>query len=339
MADFKHFIGIAGAGESLSRNEAAAAFDIMMSGDATPSQVGGFLMALRVRGESVDEIVGAASTMRAKMLKVDAPEGSIDIVGTGGDQSGSYNISTCSALVAAAAGAKVAKHGNRALSSKSGTADTLEILGLNLDLEPQQISRCIETAGVGFMFAPNHHAAMRFVGPSRVELGTRTIFNLLGPLSNPAGVDRQLVGVFAPEWVEPIAHVLKGLGSRSAWVVHGGGMDEITVTGRTKVAELKDGTVRCFEIEPSDAGVDIHDFEAIRGGDAKTNARALEGVLEGEKNAYRDVVMMNAGAGLVVAGLAGDLAEGAQLAAQAIDTGQAKSTLQRLVETSQEGAS
>ena len=338
MTDFKHYVGLAASGTPLTRSEAEAAFDIMMSGDATPSQIGGFLMALRVRGETVEEIAGAVSTMRAKMLPVAAPEGAIDIVGTGGDQSGSYNISTCAALVAAAAGAKVAKHGNRALSSKSGTADTLEVLGVDLDIKPDAIARCIKEAGVGFMFAPNHHAAMRFVGPSRVELGTRTVFNLLGPLSNPAGVKRQLVGVFAPEWVEPLAHVLKDLGSEAAWVVHGGGMDELTVTAATKVAELKDGEVRTFEVQPSDAGVVSHSFDAIKGGDSKVNAAALQGVLEGDKNAYRDVVLMNAGAGLLIAGLAETLEDGALQAAVAIDDGRAKETLSKLVATSQAGS-
>jgi len=335
MSDFKHYIGLAASGTPLTRTEAESAFDIMMSGDATPSQIGGFLMALRVRGETVEEIAGAVATMRAKMLPVEAPEGAIDIVGTGGDQSGSFNISTCAALVAAAAGAKVAKHGNRALSSKSGTADTLEVLGVDLDIKPDAIARCIAEAGVGFMFAPNHHAAMRFVGPSRVELGTRTVFNLLGPLSNPAGVKRQLVGVFAPEWVEPLAHVLKDLGSERAWVVHGDGMDELTVTAATKVAELKDGNVRAFEVQPSDAGVDSHSFDAIKGGDSKVNAAALKGVLDGDKNAYRDVVLMNAGAGLLIAGLAETLEDGAQQAAAAIDNGRAKETLAKLVAASQ----
>lgn len=336
MTDFKEFIGIVAAGTALTRQQAETAFDIMMSGDATPSQIGGFLMALRVRGETVDEIAGAVATMRSKMRKVAAPKDAIDIVGTGGDQSGSYNISTCAALVASAAGATVAKHGNRALSSKSGTADTLEVLGVHLDTTPDHISRCIDKAGIGFMFAPNHHAATRFVGPSRVELGTRTIFNLLGPLSNPAGVQRQLVGVFAPEWVEPVAHVLKDLGSTAAWVVYGDGMDEITVTGETQVAELKDGVVATFTVRPSDAGVDEHPFDAIRGGDAHVNAKALRDVLAGEKNAYRDVVLMNAGAGLLVAGLAGDLKSGAQMAAEAIDDGRAADTLDRLVAISTE---
>ena len=338
MSDFKSLINLVAAGNALSRDQAASAFDVMMSGEATPTQIGGFLMALRVRGESIDEITGAVTTMRSKMLPVDAPENAIDIVGTGGDQSGSYNVSTASALVAAAAGAVVAKHGNRALSSKSGTADTLEVLGVNLECSAEGISKCISDAGVGFMFAPMHHSAMRHVGPSRVELGTRTIFNILGPLSNPAGVKRHMIGVFSPEWVEPLAHVLKELGSEHAWIVHGDGMDEITVTASTKVAELKDGEVRTFEINPADGGVDDHDFSAIKGGDAAYNAAALERLLEGEQGGYRDIVRLNAGAGLVVAGIAGDLKTGSEMAAEAIDSGEAKATLANLVRASKEAS-
>ena len=221
MSDFKHYVGLAASGTPLTREESEQAFDIMMSGNATPSQIGGFLMALRVRGETVDEITGAVATMRAKMLKVDAPDGAIDIVGTGGTQTGTYSISTCSAIVMAGAGAKVAKHGNRALSSKTGTADTLETLGVNLETGAEGTARCVREAGVGFMFAPAHHSAMRHVGPTRVELGTRTLFNILGPLSNPAGVKKQVLGVFSPDLLEPMAHVLKNLGSEHVWLVHG----------------------------------------------------------------------------------------------------------------------
>lgn len=339
MADFKTSIAHVATGDPLTRAQSKDAFDAMMSGDATPGQIGAFLMALRVRGETVDEIVGAVSTMREKMLPVVAPAGSIDIVGTGGDQSGSYNVSTCAALVAAAAGAHVAKHGNRALSSKSGAADTLEALGVSLKPDPEIIARCISEAHVGFMFAPNHHAAMRFVGPTRVELGTRTVFNLLGPLSNPAGVTRQLIGVFSPEWVEPLAHVLKELGSERVWVAHGDGMDEITVTGPTLISELKDGAVRTFEITPKDASVDSHPMDALKGGDAAANAAALLRVLDGEPGAYRDIVLMNAGAGLLVAGLAETLEDGAAKAAAAIDSGAARATLAKLVAVSNaEGA-
>ena len=334
MVDFKELIGIAANGESLNRSQAEQAFEVMMSGDATPSQIGGFLMALRVRGESVDELTGAVSVMRSKMLTVDAPENALDIVGTGGTQTGTYSISTCSAFVLAGAGLKVAKHGNRALSSKTGTADTLESLGLNLENDVAGIERCIDQAGLGFMFAPMHHSAMRFVGPSRVELGTRTIFNLLGPLSNPAGVKRQVTGAFSPDWLLPMAHVLKNLGSEHAWLTHGDGMDEITVTGTTKVVELKDGEIREFEIEPADAGVSKHSIEDLKGGDAAYNATALKGVLDGDKTAYRDMVLMNAGAGMLVGGIASNLKDGAEIAAESIDSGKAKTALENLVAVS-----
>ncbi len=322
-------------GQPLSREEARAAFDIIMSGQATPAQIGAFLMALRVRGETIEEISGAVETMREKMLPVEAPAEAIDIVGTGGDASGSYNISTASAFVVAGCGVPVAKHGNRALSSKSGAADVLAALGVRLDLSPQQITACIREAGVGFMFAPVHHAAMKHVGPVRMEMGVRTIFNLLGPLSNPAGVKRQMTGVFAPQWVEPLAHVLKALGSEAAWIVHGaGGLDEISPAGETQVAALANGEVRTFIITPEDAGLPRHDLEAIRGGDAETNARALRAVLDGERNAYRDAVLLNAGASLVVAGKAADIREGAEMAADSIDSGRARTALETLVAVS-----
>src|SRR4051812_7644579 len=254
--DFKALIAKVATGASLTREEAASAFDRMMSGEATPSQMGGLLMALRVRGETVDELTGAVTTMRAKMLKVDAPPGAIDVVGTGGDASGSFNISTCAAFIVAGAGVPVAKHGNRALSSKSGAADVLGALGVKFELVPQQVGRCIREAGIGFMFAPAHHPAMKNVGPTRVELGTRTIFNLLGPLSNPAGVKRQMVGTFSKHWVEPMAQVLKTLGSEAIWVVHGSdGLDEITTTGTTSVTALENGQLRSFEISPEDVGI------------------------------------------------------------------------------------
>jgi len=334
MASLKEFLGIVATGQSLTRKQAESAFNIMMSGDATPSQIGGFLMALRVRGETVDEITGAVSTMRAKMLKVEVPDEAVDIVGTGGTQTGTYSISTCSAIVMAGAGAKVAKHGNRALSSKTGTADTLERLGVNLETGAEGTARCVREAGIGFMFAPAHHAAMRFVGSSRVELGTRTLFNILGPLSNPAGVKKQLIGVFSPDLLEPMAQVLKNLGSTHVWLVHGDGMDELTVTGTTSVVELKDGEIRSFEIEPEDAGVGRHLIAEIKGGDAAHNAAALKGVLDGNKNAYRDIVLMNAGAGLYIAGLADGLKQGAAKAAQSIDSGAAKKALEKLVRVS-----
>ncbi len=334
MSDFKPFIAKVALGQSLTFEEARQAFDIVMSGEATPAQIGGFLMALRVRGETVEEISGAVATMRAKMLPVEAPADAIDIVGTGGDVSGSYNISTCSAFVLAGAGVPVAKHGNRALSSKSGAADTLMALGIDIDIGPAEISTCIRDAGVGFMFAPRHHSAMKHVGPARVELGTRTIFNLLGPLSNPAGVKRLMVGVFSPEWVEPVANVLKTLGAESAWVVHGDGLDEVTTAGSTKVARLKDGAIEMFTVTPEDAGLPRADFADLRGGDATHNALALRSVLAGEKSPYRDIVLMNAAAGLLVSDRAASLAEGAAIAARSIDTGKAEQALERLIKVS-----
>ncbi len=333
-AAMKPFLQKLAGGHALSRPEAEQAFDIIMSGDATASQIGAFLMALRLRGETVQEIAGAVSTMRGKMLKVEAPEGAIDIVGTGGDASGSWNVSTASALVVAGCGIPVAKHGNRALTSRSGAADTLAALGVNLELGPDGISRCIKEAGIGFMFAPAHHSAMRHVGPTRVELGTRTIFNLLGPLSNPAGVKRQLLGVFAPEWVEPLAHVLNDLGCEAAWVVHGDGLDEMTLTGVTKVAELKDGKVRCFDVTPEDAGLSRADADALKGGDAEHNAKALRALLDGVPGAYRDITLLNSAAALMVAGKAASLKDGVAMAVQSIDSGKARAALDRLVAVS-----
>ncbi|MBZ0162428.1 MAG: anthranilate phosphoribosyltransferase [Notoacmeibacter sp.] len=337
MSELKKAIAKVADGSSLDFGEAREAFDIIMSGDATPSQIGAFLMALRVRGETVDEIKGAVSTMRAKMLPVEAPEDAIDIVGTGGDASGSYNVSTCTAFIVAGCGVPVAKHGNRALSSKSGAADTLAALGVNIEIGAGMIARCIREAGLGFMFAPMHHSAMRHVGPTRVELGTRTIFNLLGPLSNPAGVRRQLIGVFSPQWVEPIAHVMKELGSENVWVVHGDGLDEMTTAGTTKVAALEDGEIRTFEITPEDAGLPRADMADLKGGDAAHNAEALRAVLSGEKNAFRDIALLNAAASLIVAGEAGNLVDGVKLAEASLDEGRAFAALERLVAVSNAG--
>jgi len=334
MSALKTHIAKVAAGTALSFEEAREAFDIIMSGDATPGQIGGFLMALRVRGETVSEISGAVATMRAKMLRVEAPAGAIDIVGTGGDNSHSVNISTGSAFVIAAAGVPVAKHGNRGLSSLTGAADVLTALGVKIDIAPEAIGRCIHEAGVGFMFAPAHHPAMKHVGPTRVELGTRTIFNLLGPLSNPAGVVRQMVGVFLPEWIMPVAETLKALGTEHAWVVHGDGYDEITTTGETQVAELIGGEIRSFTLTPEEVGLKRHTKDELRGGDAAYNAKALRDMLGGAVGAYRDTVLMNAGAGLVIAGKATTLGDGIALAAQAIDSGRALQVLDRLVEIS-----
>ena len=335
MDSFKDFIARISTGANLTREEARSAFDIILSGAATPSQLGGFLMALRVRGEAIEEVAGAVDVMRAKMLRVEAPEDAIDIVGTGGDNSGSYNISTCTALVVAGCGVPVAKHGNRSLSSKSGAAEVLAQLGVNIDIGPQKIAQCIADAGIGFMFAPAHHAAMKHVGPTRVELGTRTIFNLLGPLSSPAGVKKQLLGVFDRKWVEPLAKALKTLGAQHVWVVHGSdGMDEITTTGSTFVCELKGSEIRSFEINPQDCGLPIAEQAALKGGEPAENADALKAVLGGARNAYRDVVLFNSAAALLIAGKCNTLKEGVDLAAQSLDNGAASNRLERLVTVS-----
>lgn len=335
MADLKSIIGKVAGGAKLSRAEAEDAFNVIMSGEATPVQIGAFLTALRLRGETVDEIAGAVATMRSKMTRVEAPANAMDVVGTGGDASGSYNISTASAFVVAGAGIPVAKHGNRALSSKSGAADTLAALGVKIDLTPDRITACIRDAGIGFMFAPAHHAAMKHVGPARAELGFRTVFNLIGPLSNPASVKRYLLGVFSPDWVEPLANVLGSLGAETAWVVHGeGGLDELSPGGTSKVAQLKNGVVTTFTVTPSDAGLNQWPVSAIKGGDAAHNAEALRGVLQGRPSAFRDTVLLNSAAALVVAGVAKDLKEGAAIAAEIIDKGKAADRLDRLVAVS-----
>jgi anthranilate phosphoribosyltransferase len=336
--EFRALIGKVATGATLGRDEATSAFEQMMSGEATPSQMGALLMALRVRGETVDEITGAVTAMRAKMVRVEAPPDAIDVVGTGGDASGSFNISTCAALIVAGAGIPFAKHGNRALSSKSGAADVLAALGVNIDLDPRQIGRCISEAGIGFMFAPAHHPATKNVNATRVELGTRTIFNLLGPLSNPAGVRRQMVGVFSRQWTEPLAQVLKNLGTESAWVVHGSdGLDEITTSGPTTVTSLEAGVVRTFEISPADVGLERVKPEALRGGDAPSNAKAVEAVLEGRQSPFRDVALFNAAAALVVAGKAKNLKAGVDLAADSLDSGESQGRLDRLIVVSNDG--
>jgi anthranilate phosphoribosyltransferase len=335
MEEFKALVGKVATGAVLTRMESALAFDLMTSGEATQSQMGAFLMALRIRGETVEEITGAATTMRAKMNTVVAPPDAIDVVGTGGDASGSYNISTCAALIVAGAGVPVAKHGNRALSSRCGAADVLAALGVNIDLAPDAVARCVHDAGIGFMFAPAHHPALKHVGPTRVELGTRTIFNLLGPLLNPAGVLGQMVGVFSSSWVEPLAHVFKKLGSRRTFVVHGcGGLDEITTTGPTTIASLENGAVTTFEVTPEEVGLARVSPDLLKGGDARYNAAALRAVLQGEKLPYRDVAAFNAAAALVVAGRVADLNDGMEVAMKSIDSGEAGRRLDRLIAVS-----
>lgn len=335
MDAFKPFIAKVATGASLTREEASAAFDALLSGEVTPAQAGGFLMALRVRGESVEETAGAVTALRSRMVRVKAPAEAVDIVGTGGDNSGSYNVSTLSSIVVAACGVPVAKHGNRAASSKSGAADVLTALGVKLGADPAAIERCISEAGVGFMFAPSHHASMRHVAPTRVELGTRTLFNLIGPLSNPAGVKRQLLGVFSESWLEPLVKVLKTLGSERIWAVHGSdGLDEMTTTGPTAVVALEDGRIRSFTVTPEEVGLPVARIEDLRGGDPEHNARALRAVLAGEASAYRDITLLNAAGALVVAGRVANLREGIDAAARAIDSGAARATLDKLVAVS-----
>jgi anthranilate phosphoribosyltransferase len=335
MESFKPYLAKVANGQALDRAEARAAFEDLLSGEVTPVQAGAFLVALKVRGESVEEIVGAVEAMRARMVRVAGGAEAVDVVGTGGDHSGSYNVSTLAAILTAACGVPVAKHGNRAATSRSGAADVLAALGVKLGLPPEALSRCLAEAGLCFMFAQAHHGAMRHVAAVRAELPVRTIFNLLGPLSNPAGVERQLFGVSQGSWAEPLTRVLAELGSRRVWTVHGSdGLDEITVTGPTAVVALEVGRIAHFTIDPRAVGLPLRSLDELRGGDPEHNARALEAVLAGERNAYRDIAVLNAGAALVVAGAAGTLAEGVARAQDAIDSGAARATLARLVAVS-----
>ncbi|WP_209424647.1 anthranilate phosphoribosyltransferase [Pararhodobacter sp. SW119] len=316
----------------LTRAEAERAFDILFEGEATPAQMGGLLMVLRTRGETVDEYAAAASVMRQKCLKVLAPDGAMDIVGTGGDGKGTLNISTATAFVVAGAGVPVAKHGNRNLSSKSGAADALAALGINVMVGPAEVERALATTGIGFMMAPMHHPAMRHVGPVRAELGTRTVFNILGPLTNPAGVKRQLTGAFLPDLLRPMAEVLQALGSERAWLVHGDdGTDELSIAGGSKVVALEDGVIREFTLHPEAAGLPIHPFEELLGGEAADNAAELRAVLTGGgRPAYRDAVLLNAAAALVVAERVANLIEGVALAREVIGTGAAMAKVEAL---------
>ena len=338
MDAFKPLLAKVATGASLTRAEAETAFDDMLSGEVTPAQMGAFLMALRVRGETVDEVTGAVTAMRRKMLPVRAPADAVDIVGTGGDGAGSYNVSTLASLITAACGVPIAKHGNRAASSKSGASDVLSALGVAIGVTPAQVEACIADAGIGFMMAPTHHAAMRHVGPVRVELGTRTIFNILGPLSNPANVKRQLLGVFSRALLEPMAQVLKNLGSERVWLVHGAdGLDEMTTTATTYVTALEDGRIHSFEVTPEEAGIARAKPADLRGGDPAHNAAALNAVLDGLKSPYRDIAVYNAAAALVVAGKAKGLKDGAAMAGEALDSGRARAVLTRLVDVSNRG--
>jgi anthranilate phosphoribosyltransferase len=332
LTELKPFLAKVTDGDVLSFDEARTAFDVIMSGRATQAQIAGFLVALRMRGEDVDEISAAVDVIRSKALAIQAPEGAMDIVGTGGDGSGTLNISTATAIVAAGCGIPIAKHGNRALSSKSGAADVLTALGVNLDADVDHIEQAISEAGIGFMMAPKHHESFKYVGPVRVEMGIRTVFNILGPLCNPAGVKRYLIGVYSQEWVQPMAQVLAKLGCERAWVVHGAdGLDELSTTGSNYICEVKDGEVTEFNLSPEDAGLPQASLEDLKGGDATYNAQRLNALLDGEQDAYRDVVLFGAGAALVIAGKEEDIQKGVSVAAEAIDSGRAKSALAQLV--------
>jgi anthranilate phosphoribosyltransferase len=326
----------AAANGPLTRAQASDAFEILFDGEATPSQIGGFLMALRTRGETVDEYAAAASVMRAKCHAVTAPEGAMDIVGTGGDGKGTLNISTATAFVVAGAGVTVAKHGNRNLSSKSGAADALSQMGINVMVGAKVVERELAGAGIGFMMAPMHHPAIAHVMPTRSELGTRTIFNILGPLTNPAGVKRQLTGAYRRDLIRPMAQTLQALGSQKAWLVHGSdGTDELTITGISWVSALADDTVTDFELHPEEAGLPVHPFEAILGGSPEENARDFNALLDGAPSAYRDAVLLNAAAALVVADAAGDLKTGVEMARESIDSGAARDKLTKVAALSQ----
>ncbi|MEZ5674376.1 MAG: anthranilate phosphoribosyltransferase [Thalassovita sp.] len=332
MSDaLKPLIGAA-ADRPLTRAEAEQAFTILFEGEATPSQIGGFLMALRTRGETVEEYAAAASVMRAKCHHVTAPAGAIDIVGTGGDSKGTLNISTATAFVVAGAGVPVAKHGNRNLSSKSGAADALSMMGINVMVGPQVVEKALAECGIAFMMAPMHHPAMAHVGPVRAELGTRTIFNILGPLTNPAGVKRQLTGAFTRDLIRPMAETLGQLGSEKAWLVHGSdGTDELTITGVSWVSALnEDGQIEDFEVHPEDFGLPVHPFEAIIGGEPAENAAAFAALLDGAEGAYRDAVLLNAAVALKVAGAVQELKDGVEMARQSIDSGAAKAKIDAL---------
>tara|TARA_R110002020_G_scaffold6295_23_gene26412 strand:+ start:8476 stop:9495 length:1020 start_codon:yes stop_codon:yes gene_type:complete len=333
--DIKQALGKIAEGRDLTGEEMRDVMRILMAGEATPSQIGAFLMGMRIKGETVGEIAAAVSILREQMVPVSAPDGAIDIVGTGGDGVGSLNISTTTALVVAAAGVPVAKHGNKALSSRSGASQVLEALGVKLDLTPEEIGNTIAKAGIGFMFAPSHHPAMRHVGPARAELGVRTLFNLLGPQSNPAGVRRYLLGVYAEQWVEPVAAALLANRAIKAWVVHSSeGLDELSTSGPNFVAQIANGDLRSFELHPEQVGLSLTDPKDLLGGDPAENAAAMLALFEGAPGAYRDTVLLNAGAALLVADRVDSIEDGIALARDAIDTGKAKDTIARLVAVS-----
>ena len=328
--NLKPVLGRLATGETLSAADAEDAFGIIMSGEATPAQIAGLLMAMRVRGETVAELTGAVQAMRARMLAIEAPDGAIDVCGTGGDNAGTLNVSTAVTFVLAGLGVPVAKHGNRALSSRTGGADVLTALGVNVDVPTERLAEVLRAANCAFLFAPRHHAALRHAAGPRVELGTRTIFNLLGPLANPARVRRQLTGVFDPRWARPMAETLGALGTERCWLVHGEGLDELTVAGENQVVEYRDGTVRVFTVTPEDAGLPRAPVAAIRGGESAVNAAALGALLRGAAGPYRDTVLFNAAAALMVADRVADLRAGVALAASSIDGGAALAALETL---------
>ena len=330
LTDLKPYLAKVADAKVLTFDEAREAFEIIMSGRATPAQIAGFLVALRMRGEQVDEISAAVDVIRSKALSVNAPAGAMDIVGTGGDGSGTLNISTATAIVTAGCGIPVAKHGNRALSSKSGAADVLTALGVNLDADMSLIERSIAEAGIGFMMAPRHHESFKYVGPVRVEMGIRTVFNILGPLCNPAGVKRYLIGVFAQEWVQPMAQTLAKLGCEKAWVVHGADhLDELSTTGENTICEVSGGSVREFNLSPEEAGLPRASLADLKGGDGTYNAERLSALLDGQQ--YRDIVLFGTGAALLIADKAANIKEGVAMAASAIDSGKARSALEDMV--------
>jgi anthranilate phosphoribosyltransferase len=335
--DLKPFISKVSLGQSLNEDEAENAFAVMMSGEATDAQIGALLMGMRVRGETTEELVGAARAMRSRAVRINAPSGAIDTCGTGGDAKGTLNISTAVAIVVAGCGVPVAKHGNRAASSKSGSSDVLSELGVKIDADMKLVERSLWEANIAFLMAPRHHGAMRYVAGVRTELATRTIFNLLGPLSNPADAPRQLMGIFAADYVERQAQVLKALGSTRAWVVHGSdGMDELTTTDSSTVAELKNGKVELFEISPEDAGIQRAKPSDLAGGSPRENAEALKHLLGGQKGPYRDIVLYNASAALVISDKVKSLKDGVEMAAESIDSGSGKNALAKLISITNE---
>ena len=335
MTDFNNILSKVSSKDGLSDEESYFSFNYILDGKASEKQIEKFLLGLRERGEKIEEITAATKVMREKSSKVSAPDNAIDTCGTGGSGSGKYNISTAASLVAAGAGAVIAKHGNRALSSKSGSSQVLEELGVKLDIEPKKITECMEKSNIGFMFAPNHHPAMKYVGPVRQKLKVRTIFNILGPLSNPANVKKQLIGVFDKNWLEPMAETLRNLGSHRALLVNGSdGFDELTTTGVSYVAELNDGNIKTYEISPEKLGLKLSNFDDLIGGDPEQNAKKIISLLEGEKGPYRDIVLLNSAAALYVDGKVKNLKDGISMSENSIDNGSAKIALNNLVRTS-----